>query len=260
MDAWLERNAGEKVFVWLNLLSAHKPYNPPPWTMRRTTALEEFGSTVASSDQYDGEVLLVDELVGRAVGAVDARVGRDRSAVILTSGNGVEFGEHGREGWGHGMFFENLRVPLIVRAPSAPAGRTVPTIVRTIDILPTALELAGVEAPEGIFGESLVPLFPGAGVHRMVFAEGVLFGTGQRTLSVGTDKLLYDDRSGRFVVFDVIFDPMETVDVRLAHPERADSLKSALLGMHSLLNAKYMESGRSPASEEEVDRFESVME
>jgi hypothetical protein len=81
-----------------------------------------------------------------------------RTLVIITSDHGEEFGEHGRVGkHGHTVYEELLRVPLIVKGEGIPAGRRVRTRVRSIDIAPSILELAGLPKMKQAEGMSFVP-------------------------------------------------------------------------------------------------------
>jgi len=52
--------------------------------------------------------------------------------------------------------FVTLHVPLLIRAPMIPAGKHVGSLVRTIDIAPTVLELLGVGAPSSFEGETFI--------------------------------------------------------------------------------------------------------
>ena len=67
----------------------------------------------------------------------------DDTMIVITADHGEEFQEHG--GWWHGttLYEEQIRVPLIVRAPGL-APRRVSAPVQTIDIAPTLLSMAGV--------------------------------------------------------------------------------------------------------------------
>jgi arylsulfatase A-like enzyme len=254
-DAWLDRNCDRRVFVWIHLLTPHHPYNPPPWTERRTMASPE-------SDAYDGEVIAADEIVGRIVGLIDNRVGADRSVVILASDNGEEFGEREMKEHGHSLHGEVTWIPLIIRAPQAPAGRTVKSIVRTIDILPTVLELSGTSSrlPEDARGESLVPLFETNGAHRTVYAEAVLYGGTKRMLMAGGKKLLYDENNDRHALFDYLYDPGETIDLVEPRADLADSLRTALEAMYAELLDDYSKrSGGRGASGEGAERFKRAM-
>jgi arylsulfatase A-like enzyme len=83
----------------------------------------------------------------------------DNTIVVVTSDHGEGLGDH--DWWTHGILYqEQIHAPLIIRGPSAPAGRRIDLLVRSIDIMPTVLDLAGVAAmlrPE-MDGVSLVPL------------------------------------------------------------------------------------------------------
>ncbi len=234
LDGWLTANSKDPVFVWVHLLTPHKPHTPPPWTRRRTSSTKERFAKTGPTDLYDGEVLVADDLVGRVVRAFDRHFGADRTAVILVSDNGEAFGERGELGHGHTIHSEVTHVPLIVRAPTAPAGRTVKTIVSTLDILPTVLELGGVELPGAadIFGESLVPLFARDGAHRSSYAEGVLTGDSERALMAGGKRLFLDVGANTYTLYDLLFDPDETVNLMATLPALADSLRRQLDAMH----------------------------
>lgn len=70
----------------------------------------------------------------------------DKSILVVTSDHGEEFHEHGR--WQHEALFEEcLRVPLLVRLPGGRNGGTrLRTPVALIDVMPTVLDLLGVDA------------------------------------------------------------------------------------------------------------------
>src|SRR5262249_20904801 len=95
--------------------------------------------------------------------------------VILTSDHGEEFLEHGMLVHQQ-LYQETVHVPLIVVRPGGEAGRRVPTLVQTIDIAPTILELARIPlaARPHTSGRSLVPLLQGggpAGPGREAYSE-----------------------------------------------------------------------------------------
>ena len=78
---------------------------------------------------------------------------------------------------GHGSNFhgEQIGVPLIVRAPGV-APRRVRELVRSIDVMPTILELADVQPRDLIVqGKSLLPLMKGDADQRPSFSHGLTF-------------------------------------------------------------------------------------
>lgn len=112
---------------------------------------------------YDGEISYWDSELGRMAAYLDGMGLWQDSLIVLTSDHGQMFGEHGK--WVHrnSLYEEVLRVPLIIRYPAVvPAGQLRDTPVSNMDILPTILDLAGVEVPAGLAGQSLRPLLLGA--------------------------------------------------------------------------------------------------
>jgi N-acetylglucosamine-6-sulfatase len=73
--------------------------------------------------------------------------------------NGMQWGTHGR----HGIrepYEDSAKLPMIVRAPwiVPDPGAVRDQIALNIDIAPTFLELAGIEPPEHVEGDSLLPI------------------------------------------------------------------------------------------------------
>ena len=65
-------------------------------------------------------------------------------------------------------------MPLIVRFPEGPRNRTVPDLVRGIDIMPTMLQYAGIEIPP-MAGKSLMGLMEGkAEPERTAYADALI--------------------------------------------------------------------------------------
>jgi arylsulfatase A-like enzyme len=129
---------------------------PPPERTQEELA-------VLARDLYDAAVGYTDSQVARLLDALyDHGLGR-RTVVVVTSDHGEMMGEHSLAGHAY-LYDENLLVPLIVAGPGERgAGRRIGTQVTQADLLPTILELAGLEAPRAIDGRSLVPLLDGAG-------------------------------------------------------------------------------------------------
>jgi len=110
---------------------------------------------------YDAVVRHYDEDVGEMLAAVEREGVRSRTIVVFLSDHGQELWERGNAD--HGPPYEfNLRVPLVIDDPTHPRGPArVATMVQTIDLAPTILELAGIPVDVGMEGRSLVPLLRG---------------------------------------------------------------------------------------------------
>ena len=142
--AWWRRNDGERRFLWAHFYEPHAPYEPP----------EPFASRFPGQP-YLGEVAAADDHVGRLLAEV-APTGTAGVLVVVTSDHGEALGEHGESTHGLFAYDATLKVPLVFWAEELAAAR-LDEAARHIDILPTMLEAAGVDAAAlpGMVGRSL---------------------------------------------------------------------------------------------------------
>lgn len=127
------------------------------------------------SRAYDGAVSYADTQFGLLMAELQRRGVLDRALVVLMADHGEQLGEHGIYGHCCEVNDEETHVPILVRAPhGAGGGAAVHTRVELVDILPTVLEFAGLKAPAGIRGHSLLPALRGQPVegHPYAFTEG----------------------------------------------------------------------------------------
>lgn len=99
-----------------------------------------------------------DDLVGDVLAALDESGELDDTYVVFTSDNGFHRGQHRLRAGKLTAYDEDIRVPLIVRGPGVPEGRTVDRIVLNTDLAPTFADLAGAEVPDFVDGRSFAPL------------------------------------------------------------------------------------------------------
>lgn len=103
----------------------------------------------------------LDDSVGQVLDFLEESGLDENTIVIYSSDQGFFLGEHGwyDKRW---MYEPSLRTPLIVRWPGVTqAGSTCDSMVQNIDMAPTFLDVAGVEAVPEMHGTSLVPLLRG---------------------------------------------------------------------------------------------------
>ena len=106
---------------------------------------------------YYASVSYLDALVGKLIKSLDDLGLRDNTTIVFWSDHGFFLGEHGF--WcKHHTFQEAIHVPLIISAPNMTKNEKTDALVEYVDIYPTLSELAGIEAPDYIHGESLVPI------------------------------------------------------------------------------------------------------
>ena len=176
---------------------------------------------------YYGLVTLVDDLVGRMVAAIDDSPLADNTVVLYVSDHGEMAGQHGI--WQKQCFYEaSVRTPMILRTPRAAGGRRIGANVSLVDVLPTLLDLAGIDIPSGLPGTSLAHLPPGAGGDdRVVFSEYHAQGMPQGGFMIKRGDWKYNYYVGHQPqLFDLRADPGEFTD--LAADPRQAAVRAAL--------------------------------
>lgn len=177
--ALAEASDGRPTFLYIHLMDVHGPYRPsarsfdaPPLVvpgrgaianlqLQRLYREDEIEGTPEIEervrDLYEACVQDVDRSLGQFVDALRHAGFLDEAVVVFTADHGEAFGEHGTRTHGWDLYPEVTSVPLIIYAPGRlTAGVRVASQVRSIDIAPTVLALAGVAAPAGFQGESLI--------------------------------------------------------------------------------------------------------
>jgi arylsulfatase A-like enzyme/Tfp pilus assembly protein PilF len=166
-EKWLDQHSAGPRFAWMHLYDPHDPYEPPPPY-----------SQLYARNPYDGEIAYADHALGTFISYLRRHGWYDNALVIVVGDHGEGLGEHKEETHGIFLYDSTLHVPLIFKLPSTKrppagqaAGTAISTEVRTIDILPTVLDLVQAPAITKIDGQSLKALFDGRNANRPLFAE-----------------------------------------------------------------------------------------
>lgn len=189
---WLKAHAKEKFFLFIHYWDPHTPYLPPEkyrdlfykgdpcdpknksleglwrhpfgqpwkeWFDRLMPGITDAEYIVA---MYDSEIRHVDDGVRDLLGAVETLGLADDTLVVIFSDHGEMMYKHGIYFDHHGLYDDNLHVPLIVGWPGTKRkGMRIPHLVQHIDIAPTIFDAAGVEIPASVEGHSLLPYLRG---------------------------------------------------------------------------------------------------
>lgn len=108
--------------------------------------------------QYCETLLGVDESIGTLLDYLDKDGLAESTMVIYMGDNGFSFGEHGLIDKRH-FYEESAKVPFLIRCPEIFSGnRTMEPMIQNIDVAPTILEVAGIQKPEAMNGNSIIPL------------------------------------------------------------------------------------------------------
>src|SRR5690606_39519203 len=96
--------------------------------------------------------------IGMLINELEKQDLLDNTVIVVWSDHGFHLGELGL--WAKTSNFElDTRVPLIIATPKQKTGGSrTDAIVELVDIYPTLSELAGIPLPEGLDGESLLPV------------------------------------------------------------------------------------------------------
>ena len=153
---WSDRTyAGESKFVMARLTD--------PWEIiRRQGDTKKDFDLDQVINLYDASVRNFDDEVKRIVEHLKACGLSENTIIAIYSDHGMEFFEH--DTWGQGNSVRSdfsARVPLVIADPRLKGIGPCSCVVRTIDVAPTLLELAGIVPPTGMDGVSLVPYLNG---------------------------------------------------------------------------------------------------
>lgn len=264
--AWLQRvDKSRPVFLWVHLFPPHSPYAAPsPWlghfdasaAGRNVGATEPFwGYTLGTQpatevqllqDRYDEAVLYVDYYAGQFLQQALQLLGPN-TAVVITADHGESFHHGYGAHTGPGLFDEIIHVPLIVKLP----GQTQPirsdSVVEQVDIAPTLAQLAGLPAPPGWEGRSLLGAWAYGGANplpqkpafSMNFEQTPRHGaltTGSVAVIDGHWKLVHyvghphypDMPPLRDALYDLASDPGESVNLLAQQPSQAVRLRALI--------------------------------
>lgn len=154
---------------------------------------------------------------------------------VITADHGEGFdAASGRVHHGGRLHDDLLRVPLILRARGVPEGRMVDDTVRSVDILPTILDLLGLPVPPGLAGESLLPALRGQRAFpRSAFAEERAHGYELLTLRRDGWKWIRGKDHGE--LYHLAEDPLEE---RPLDGEPPTELRDELLSFPTLYPAR----------------------
>jgi arylsulfatase len=116
---------------------------------------------------------LVDDQFGRLLDFVQQRGLWENTIFVFTSDHGDMTGELGISQKWNGLYEGMTRVPLVVSYPGGglAKGQRISHPVSQVDLAATVCELAGIDAPVGQDGHSLVPALAGREPERPVFLE-----------------------------------------------------------------------------------------
>src|SRR6266508_1756941 len=221
---WLEKHKTNPFFLWLHLFDPHDPYEPPPPYDRQYR-----------ERPYDGEIAYTDENVGKIMDYLKSNQLYDNSLIVLLGDHGEGLGEHGEKYHGFFIYDSTLRVPLIFKlpGPGAHESRKLSQPVRTIDVLPTILQILGVaDRAKEIQGRGIYSVLMGRSMPEEAASYAEIFlpyyhFDWSPLLSLRRDRYKFID-APRPELYDTEADPGETQNLYARKGALAGQLKELL--------------------------------
>jgi len=310
---WLDDHREVPFFVFFHTLDPHSPYEPyrpydtmwgapdgktahedrvekvrpfiksnfmKPMGLPMRDELEEAGVDPEvfvehELDWYDGSIRGADAEVGRVLERLQQLGLEKDTLVVFFSDHGEEFLDHDGHFHEENVYGEMINVPLIMRWPgNVPEGHTIDQTVQMLDLGPTLLELAGIDKPERMQGESLVSLMtsPELWAPRPAVSEWNRR-TDQRdqdivdafSLIEGEYKLIHNferpEGVPEYELYNHREDPLDQNDIAADHPDVVERLKAQLDGWHKWAQANALPSDGEALEgldAEELERLRSL--
>jgi len=222
----------EPRYIQMLPIEVHRSEGRRRWAVRFATP-ELYQASVRN---YYRLITEVDMAVGRLRRALERRGAGQNTVIVYSSDNGFYLGEHGLAGkWL--MHEESIRTPMIVYDPRLAAGQRGrrEEMTLNIDIAPTLLEAAGMDAPRQMQGRSLYRLLDGKSTawrKEFFYEHNFDHAWIPQTEGVRTDRWKYTryvTTSPEFEeLFDLEKDPLEERNLARegAHAAKLDEMRA----------------------------------
>jgi len=266
---FLEQNYKyESFFLWVDFFDPHEPWDPPEYLVKKYdpdyTGTPMLHPNYGHASDYTPEELknlrahycadaeLVDRWVGRVFQKLDDLALWDNTIVIFTADHGTCLGEHDRTGKSNinqnddrpwPLYPEIAHQPFLIAAPGLEGGKTVDTLVTPADIIPTVIDLAGldIEPPEPFHGKSFAPQLRGESTDEVndcaITASVISFKSGAGNPLKMTVPVVYADRwafapigsDEQPELYDLDADPLAANNVADANPAVVKEMREKAL-------------------------------
>ncbi len=243
--SWMAKPSIKPRFIWLHFFEPHYPYEPPP----------PFADRFPRSP-YDGEVAIADAQLKRFVDRYPPSPSR---LVVVTSDHGEGLGDHGEDEHHLFVYDTTLRVPLVLAGAELSPGKRVRGQFRSIDLLPTLLEFAGVPGPRVTGISRAANLKAGTAIpDNQSYAEslyGALHFGYAPVRALRGEGLKYID-TPRPELYRVATDPGETANLAATRAPLAAAMRTHLRKLHG--EDATGATGGAPADPESLERLAAL--
>jgi arylsulfatase A-like enzyme len=271
---WLaDRSRDDPFFLLVNYLEPHLTYRPPRETTERhlpegatyeeamavpQEPWEFLAGDLDLSERdlgllralYRGEITYFDEQLAAVRAALQAADEWEDTLLVVTADHGENVGDHGMMDHQYCLYDTLVAVPLVLHGGAFTGGSDIDDLVSLMDLPPTLLDAAGIDAPEARERFHGTSFHPDAGSAAREFAVSEYIAPQpsmaalERNLGRVPERLRTYDRSLRAIrtddqklvrgsdgstrLYDLDADPGETTDVSDDRPDRVAELADAL--------------------------------
>jgi len=185
----LKHRKARRFFLFIHYRDTHTPYSIPDKHTKHIERMKKFESKGKSIKEilsrlndplhrkaiqfrcgdathvgevvtrYDAAISFIDEEIGRLVNFLETHRLIEDTLIVITADHGESFWEHEIYFSHHGLYDVSIHVPLIFSYPRLPAGVTIDELIQSVDIMPTILDIAGIDPKDVDFdGKTLLPI------------------------------------------------------------------------------------------------------
>jgi arylsulfatase A-like enzyme len=248
---WIKGNLHNKFFITFHTYETHCPYTHNYFNSDNTDSLQ-----ISAIDAYDSGILFADDQFKRVIDFLKSSGILDETLIIIISDHGENFsssllkknddipcGSHGTT-----LYDAELKIPLIISGAGLhPVAKTINEQVRTVDILPTILDILNIETENTCRGRSLLPLIEGKTLPPIIsYSEGIR-ATNKKIcnkFSVRTNKykLILNSISAatlnqpKYELYDLENDPNEKTNLKNQLPSVLNNLINIMASIRKDIN------------------------
>lgn len=172
---------------------------------------------------YYSMISHIDYNIGRLIDCLEKTGKLNDTIIVFTGDNGLAVGRHGLMGK-QNVYDHSIRIPLILAGRGIQKNACCDEYVYLLDIYPTLCDLAGIEKPQSVEGESFIRLLndnTAKGREEIYFVyTGLIRGIKDRKYKL----IEYKNARDKTQLFDLENDPDELVNL-YGNPDYAEQVK-----------------------------------
>jgi arylsulfatase A-like enzyme len=286
---------GQPFFIYLHPMNVHGPYRVPEKQseqllghspskrfkysgklMKGILKKDDLGlreemttdHITSLNEQYDVAISYTTKRVAGFLDFLDKKGLYDDALVIIVSDHGEELFDHGGFSHGYTLYEEVLDVPLFIKLPGQSTRQVIESPASLIDLLPTILDIADIQPPSGIDGQSLRPMIDGSGLPAsndtpMIFDVNwekrcIANAVTQWPWKMISTTRSYERKTPVVELYNLEEDPKEKHDLAADHPKRIEELQKVLDERIAQLEATAITSEISTPTDSELEQLKAL--